>query len=358
MRKRQRKTRRERKKQRKIIITSMIGMLGLMTVGYAAFQTNLNITAKGNIIKKTTPNDLKQNVVTSGPGLYKDNIEENKYIYKGEDPNNYIKLDNDLWRIISIEPDNTLKIMKQDSIGSLPYDPGYETNITGITNANSMTGTRWSSTSTDYCYYNGSTTSYFGCNVWGSKTTMLDSNGNSITKMPRVVGNSTTYNLPEKEAYLNTYLNNTYYASLSENTKSKITTHSFNVGILAYTDGQTLSTDISQEKTYTWKGKVGLPNATDYVRASTDASCTNVYAGYQSSYPCKKENFMFYSADWWTMLPHSNSSSFGAWTVISADRLSLNNVSYSYGVRPAAFLTSDITLNGEGTETNPYKIVS
>ena len=40
---------RKKKKQRKIIILSMICLLCIMTAGYAAFQTNLNISAKGNI---------------------------------------------------------------------------------------------------------------------------------------------------------------------------------------------------------------------------------------------------------------------------------------------------------------------
>ena len=46
---RHRKTRRELKKQRKIIVISLIAFLFIMVGGYAAFQTNLNITAKGNI---------------------------------------------------------------------------------------------------------------------------------------------------------------------------------------------------------------------------------------------------------------------------------------------------------------------
>lgn len=355
--KRHRKTRRERKKQRKIIVVSLVSLLCIMTAGYAAFQTNLNITAKGNILSKgISPDNLKQNVVTSGPGLYKDDIEKDKYIYKGENPDNYIKLDNDLWRIISIEPDNTLKIIKQDSIGDFVYDPGYETNITGITNANSIEGTRWSTNSTDYCYYNGSLTTYYGCKVWGSKNTMLDSNGNNITKMPKEIWNSTTYELPEKEAYINTYLNNTYYASLSEITKSKISNHSFNVGLLAYTSGQTLTTDITQEKSYTWKGKVGLANATDYVRASTDSSCTNSYTGTQSPYPCKNGNFMFNSADWWTISDRSYSTSDHAWAILNTGSLYSNRVLTSSGIRPTVFLTSDIILSGEGTIDSPYII--
>ena len=46
---RHRRTRRELKKQRKIIVVSLIAFLFIMVGGYAAFQTNLNITAKGNI---------------------------------------------------------------------------------------------------------------------------------------------------------------------------------------------------------------------------------------------------------------------------------------------------------------------
>jgi len=45
--------RRKRRKQRKIIILTSIALLFVLTTGYAAFQTNLNITAKGNIKYKT-----------------------------------------------------------------------------------------------------------------------------------------------------------------------------------------------------------------------------------------------------------------------------------------------------------------
>lgn len=40
-----------RKKQKKIIITSL-SLLLFLCVGYAAFQTNLSIIAKGNIKQK------------------------------------------------------------------------------------------------------------------------------------------------------------------------------------------------------------------------------------------------------------------------------------------------------------------
>ena len=50
---RYRKTRRQQNKQKKIIIISALSLLLVITVGYAAFQTKLSITAKGNIKEKS-----------------------------------------------------------------------------------------------------------------------------------------------------------------------------------------------------------------------------------------------------------------------------------------------------------------
>ena len=78
---------------------------------YAAFSTTLSLKAKGNIKQKgITSEDLKENVVESGDGLYKDIYEDERYIYKGENPNNYITFNNETWQIISIESNGTIKI--------------------------------------------------------------------------------------------------------------------------------------------------------------------------------------------------------------------------------------------------------
>ena len=57
--------------------------------------------------------------VISGDGLYADEYEEGKYTYKGANPNNYVTFNNEKagWRIISINSDGTIKIMKNDIIG-------------------------------------------------------------------------------------------------------------------------------------------------------------------------------------------------------------------------------------------------
>ena len=102
---RRRITRIQRKKQRKLIIITSLSLLFVLTTGYAAFQTNLNITAKGNITDKEhiIMGGLKVYTTRENDGLYKDMYEEGKYIYKGGNPNNYITFNNEMWRILSIE---------------------------------------------------------------------------------------------------------------------------------------------------------------------------------------------------------------------------------------------------------------
>lgn len=51
-----------RKKQKKLIIVSL-SLLLFLCVGYAAFSTNLSLTAKGNIKSKKATEILKENVV-------------------------------------------------------------------------------------------------------------------------------------------------------------------------------------------------------------------------------------------------------------------------------------------------------
>ena len=69
-------------------------------------------------------------IVTSGDGLYEDEYEEGKYTYKGANPNNYVTFNNEEagWRIISINSDGTIKIMKNAIIGDIAWDTSNSNN--------------------------------------------------------------------------------------------------------------------------------------------------------------------------------------------------------------------------------------
>jgi len=287
---------------------------------------------------------LASKAVTSGDGLYTDPVETGRYVYRGADPDNYIwldlngdtsKTDNETYRIMSVEENNTIKVVAQNNIGDMAWD---------------ASGNR---TATGYC-----SSTY--CNAWGSSTTTLDANGNNVTVMPREAGSSTTYALPTNEASLNTYLNTTFLNGINSNLQSKIATHTYNVGNLKYASGQTLETDISQESAYKWSGKIGLMNATDYVRASTNSACTNVYA-YSNTPACYNNsdthNYLFHSEYAWTMSPYSDSYSGYVWYVYSVGDINIDDAYNSnYGVWPSFYLTSDTGLSGKGTSGEPYEI--
>lgn len=68
---------------------------------------------------------IKDNVVTSGDGLYKDTYEDGRYFFKGRNPNNYIIFNHSEWRILSLEQDGTVKIIKEEKLGD---NSGYNEN--------------------------------------------------------------------------------------------------------------------------------------------------------------------------------------------------------------------------------------
>ena len=364
-------------RQKRFLIVGVMSLFLFLTIGYAAFSTTVSLTAKGNVIPTVTytVDQLKATTVTTGDGLYTDPDEPGRYAFKGASPNNYLTLNGETWRIMSIESDNTLKIIREDSLGNIVFDPGRSTTISGITTNGSDVGTRYSTTSTDFCYYRSNN---FGCKVWGSKDTMRNSAGVLLkdtsggAKMQRVLTNATTYDLPDDEAYLNVYLNGGTYAGVtvagwyqtwSNNLDSNIESyiedeHIYNVGLVSDTSGQLTATDIAQEKALTWKGRVGLMTASEYVRASTNPECTGAYA-YRNTSACynngASHNYLRKPTTQWTVLPHSLSTPNVVWSVGSTN-VSHGSVGSAYGVRPVLYLSSNVRLKGEGTSGSKFEI--
>lgn len=321
---RRRRLKRQRKSNVMIIILSV--MVCLMSIGYAAFQTSINITAKGNIIKvQTTVDDLKQEVVTVDDGLYKDEDENNRYIYRGENPNNYIKFNDELWRIVAIESDNTLKIIREDNIEQQAFD----------TVGNRTDG---------YCSQGRAPME--GCNVYGAISGTFDNNGYS--------------GLVSKNSYISNYLNNTFYQILN-NEQVYIVSHTFKMGPIDY-DQTTMGATINEENKYTWHGRIGLINVSDFMRSSLDPACTDIVSARNDDLPCRNSNYLVVEDNeniWWTM---------HAFTGVTHRPVYISNngfITSTYAandtsayIRPVVFLTSELILEGNGTKNNPYVIVN
>jgi len=112
----------------KVIVTFKDEEINKMDTSTSKLTVQLDYSQLDNSSETPGPNesyaadDLRKTVVTTGDGLYKDEYEEGRYVYKGSNPNNYITFNNETWRILAVETDGTIKIMKKDSLGNLNWN--------------------------------------------------------------------------------------------------------------------------------------------------------------------------------------------------------------------------------------------
>ena len=319
-------------------------------------------------------------LATSGQGLYESATEPGRYLYRGSDPNNYINLkedgtNNTLYRIISYETDGTIKVIRNASIGNIAWDK----------RTSESAGPRHNENNT-YCNYTGT---YYGCNVWGTQATTYY-NDTTLTNLNqeffyKYFLNNTTQSLQNhsntgtvtQNASLNDYLNTEWTPAQTLN--NYISEHSFNVGGIYYTSSYTggdkgLSKEKQEQNSYTWNGKIGLMNITDYVESSLNPSCTSVYSNfyYNTNYyknstqtitgydnwPCSNRayNWMPKAITEWSLSPFVGSR-YNVWTVRSSGNFGFNGASDTFGVRSAFYLKSQVKLGGFGTSENPFYII-
>ena len=325
-----RKTRKSKLKgQKQILLVGLFAFITLMTIGYAAFNTNITLHVKGNI--KTKPVDIggvKVTPVTEGDGLYEDEYEEGRYVYRGATPNNYIEFNNELWRIISKEADGTYKILRNETLPSRPFD---------------STGAR----TTGYCSQGNAP--YNGCNAWSSTASMVGS--------PAEFTNGRYTGTVDADSEMLTYLNGEYLESITVN-KDKIVSHNYNIGAVESSSSNVdLGTQIEGEKAYKWNGEVGLISESDYINAHSDMNTCGTHSKNNSKYTtCRNTNWMYISGTyWWTLSPHADHSNI-VWFVSGDGNLNGYDARDSYGVRPAVYLTSSLSLSGSGSPSDPYRI--
>ena len=338
-----RKTRKSKLKgQKQILLVGLFVFVTLMTIGYAAFNTNITLHVKGNIKTKTVDiGGVKVTPVTEGDGLYEDEYEEGRYVYRGSNPNNYIMFNNELWRIISKEADGTYKIIRNKVLSKRAFD---ERNHRSTDN-------------NSYC-----TRPQNGCGVYAAVSGTFSSPSGSQS------GTVT------EDSSIKIYLNDDYYVNnINSTAKDQMTSHSFNIGAVEYLDqsgaeADSIEKNIAGEKMYTWTGNVGLVNVSDILRASTNPLCTSATTSYIYADACNS-NYLLDKGSasalyYWTINASSRESggySFVAWrgdAILSYARVLTYDAYLSYyAPRPVVFLKSDTTLLGSGTSEDPFTIV-
>ena len=276
------------------------------------------------------------------------------YRYIGADPNNYVKFNDELWRIIGVfdtddgtgKVEKRLKIIRNESIGNYSWDnkdtttgaetaygknewtdarlnyllnPGHESE----TNGGSLYWNRKSGT----CYkgQNNSTTS---CDF--TSTGLTDTAKSMIGDAKWYLGGSSTYNDVTPPMFYTRERGTTVYSGHSTS----------------------------------WIGKVGLMYPSDYGYATSGGSSTNrnsclakeLYNWDSSGYSdCKNNDWMYNSNIWqWTMSPRAGNSDY----VFFVDFTGYVNGYYAYRTyagRPVVYLKSTIkVISGSGTTSSPY----
>ena len=291
---------------------------------------------------------IKQQYEYDGDGLKIDNTSDQNIRYYGSNPNNYVKFNNELWRIIGVFGNN-VKLVRSESLGNLSWDSSDES-------------------------INGGA----GINQWGEST---DADGNEYAG-----------------ADLQVYLNKMYYGGTSvtcyngennktttcptntlDNTaKSIIDNHTWNTGAIEWSkrtntlafykdergnetgkicNGGDYCNDIVERRTE-WPGYIGLPYATDYAYASGESICETNMVKQDSNnvYICKNDNWMFKNTLYWTISPDAYSgNSRDVWCVLSDGRVHNYLAVYGGAVFPAIYLKSNILIeSGKGTSSDPY----
>ena len=282
-----------------------------------------------------------------------------EYRYRGKDPKNYVKFNNETWRIIGIFPtddgtgniENRIKLVRNDSIGEYKFDDG----------------------TTAYNYSKQDNLMLLQDNN-KSKIEYLEKNDKyDVMLTAPDSGCKSCENNWEKPTSLNRYLNGTYYNSLLSEDKNMVESVKYYLG--GYSSSTSITTQdiynyerkkIVSDSSYgefniaTWVGKLSLMYASDYGYASSNCESKkllDVNSTTNDLRICNDTNWLYNIKKNEWLLPRafgadSSSSTFtlstGGYIAIAV----INNLKF---VRPTLYLNSYIQITGgDGTSTNPY----
>ena len=293
-----------------------------------------------------------------GEGLKKDNTPDQNIRYYGANPNNYVRFNNELWRIIGVFGNN-VKLVRSESLGNLSWDSS-ESSVNGGYGVN-----EWSQADLQVylnkMYYGGDTT-----------VTCYGGSKNSTTTCPTGTIDETSKSLIDYHTW-NTGAPND--STLYDSTTNSYDTVEFYKAERGTVNGKICSSGSYCNDTVTrkteWTGYIGLPYVTDWAYASGENICeTNMNEGYYAgaSSPdeafanavCKNNNWMNYGSTYndttWFMSPRANPNDASrVWFVYGAGAAEYGSAARSRAVAPSIYLKSNVLIeSGNGTSDNPY----
>ena len=237
---------------------------------------------------------LTSNVVSEGYGLYE---VDDTYVYRGEDVNNYLKLDGAVWRIVKITADgNFMLILNSDMPESVPWDDRY----------NSQVG------------YNIGINTFSASRIRDSLNELYDTNDED--KM-----------------------------ILSDDDRSKLV--AFDLCTAKRNANDTTKNNSVECSEVLEDQMIGLLTASDYMMGSIDSNCTSIV-----NFSCQNYNYLAAPYKWW-LITAVNGTTDKTYAVTSSGVAEDTNTSSYMYPRPVVMLDGNVLFSkGKGTENKPYRI--
>ena len=329
------------------------------------FESKITVNASyaKELPKPTAVEYITTLAATDTTNLATDDYGNTRYI--GANPNNYVSIDGDIWRIIGTMKDiddgtgnkeDRVKLIRSEAIGEYSWDTS-ESSINGG----------------------------YGVNEWSQADLMKLLNPGYESES---VGGSLYWNSVSGTCYLSN--NNGTIAcdftstGIKDKLKSLISDAVWNTGTTTknsqiaskwYTEergtrngkicssGDYCNDDL--ERTTTWTGKVGLMYPSDYGYATSGGdtmdrtTCLNTNLSSWSSSSasdCKNNDWLFNSFHQWTLTPHAVSSGANyAFYVSSSGSINGYSAYGGHGTRPVVYLSHSVGVqSGDGSMGNPF----
>ena len=327
------------------------------------------------ILEKTAPEIIGEKVtdaVTMLANYDSTNLAVDDYGntgYIGKDPNNYVSIDGDIWRIIGTIKDvddgtgnkeDRVNLIRAESIGFYSWDTsessinkGYGVNEWSQADLMKLLNPGYESESVGGSLYwnNQSGTCYSGQNN-GTKACDFTSTGIK-EKLKNMLGNAVwnTGSNGSSYSYNNIITSKFYELERGSNTGKICTSGSY--------------CNDTVKRTTKWTGKVGLMYPSDYGYATSGGSTTDRAAclntvlnswGGSSVSDCKNNDWLFNNSYQWTISPYAYSSNADrVFCVRSGGHVNGTAAYYAYGVRPVGYLLSNVGVqSGDGSLGNPF----
>ena len=290
-------------------------------------------------------------LLSKNPDTMNNDDPDNNVRYMGANPNNYVRFNNELWRIIGVfdvastyngPTEKRLKIIRDESIGRYSWD-----------NTSRYGSNDWSESALMKVLNNGA--------YWNRTSGTCPSGGNGATKSCDFSSNGLT---EESKALIEDAVWNLGGTASYESALDGLPSHFYR-----YERGEIVYSD---RPTY-WVGMVGLMYPSDYGYACSGSTWGDAL-GWEKGTSC----FEIPMSDWniigiecgeeyniylhlndatdeeWTMTPYSSNSR-TVFEVIHGESLFRHTAFNPNLVRPTVYLNSNVLITGgDGSQTSPY----